>query len=350
MILRKGYKRKGYTTVTGNRVKATKVKSACIKNRGAPGKGPKILPKPKEGLLTRYGYHLDLNKEDRHAALRKAMRRYGGRSLILKLNLVRNYSKNEPTLHRKLTSDMRYVQELYKKQKKSKGKKRGGSTTRQIGGKKRRRTRSKSKKKRKRRRKSTKKKKGGRKPIVRYSGGAKKRCSKGKILRKGYRRKSYRMANGARVKATRVKAACIKNRGKPGKGPKTLPPIKRPGELKKYGYSLALPQAKRRAALRKAARKEGVLPVMRRVNLIRNYSKANKLNYKKLSQDVKYLSDLYAKEKRLHPKSIKKRRKRTKSKKGGRKRRRRTRSKKRKRRKSKKGGHIRFSTRVSYSK
>ena len=128
-------------------------------------------------------------------------------------------------------------------------------------------------------------------------GGAEK-CQAGEIKRKGYNRKSYVSVTGAHVKKARVPASCIKDRGAPGKGPKRLPKVKAPGFLREAGYSLSLPEAKRHSALRKAAHKESVLEVLRRVNLIRNYSKAEKKNYSKLSKDVEYLKKLHLAEKK----------------------------------------------------
>ena len=53
-----------------------------------------------------------------------------------------------------------------------------------------------------------------------------KKCKSGKILRKSYTTK----------KGIKVKASCIKDRGKKGKGPKTLPKIKTDMSLGEYGY------------------------------------------------------------------------------------------------------------------
>ena len=130
-----------------------------------------------------------------------------------------------------------------------------------------------------------------------HRGGAKK-CPAGEIKRKGYQRKSYVAVTGAHVKKARVPASCVKDRGAPGKGPKILPKVKAPGFLREAGYSLSLPETKRHSALRKAAHKESLLEVLRRLNLVRNYSKAEKKNYVKLSKDVEYLKKLHLAEKK----------------------------------------------------
>ena len=119
-IKRISYKRKAFTKANGVRVKATTVKSKCIKDRGLPGKGPYTLPKPKDnGFLTSEGYHLKLPIKLRETALRKACRKYGCLKVIRHLNLIRNYSKSVPVNYKKYNRDMKYVENLYKKQKKS---------------------------------------------------------------------------------------------------------------------------------------------------------------------------------------------------------------------------------------
>jgi len=77
--------------------------------------------------------------------------------------------------------------------------------------------------------------------------------------------------------------------------------------LKKHGYKLSRSQTSRRIALKKAAKSRGTLSVLKRVNLIRNYSKSVPINYEKLSSDVEYLKKQYAKEKikKLHSKDNK---------------------------------------------
>jgi len=105
-------------------------------------------------------------------------------------------------------------------------------------------------------------------------------CGSNQILRKGYTRSD----------GTRVKAVCVPDKGsKPrprlleslrdsskGKGSKTLPKPT-PGSLGKYGYhdikhTLA---GDRRKALTKAVKTEGYAPIVRRLNLIANYTKVS---------------------------------------------------------------------------
>lgn len=83
------------------------------------------------------------------------------------------------------------------------------------------------------------------------------------------------------------------------KSRRVLPPISvlKQDSLKKYGYKLSKSTLARRRALKKAARSRGTLQVLKRVNLIGNYSKSVPDNYQKLRSDVEYLKNQYAKEK-----------------------------------------------------
>lgn len=112
MIRRKGYTRRystglrqrGYTvrrrTGTKYRVYPEKtrmvVESACIKNRGLPGKGPregKGIGKLEQGKLLRYGYSYHGSREERHHALRKAVNAYTALNVFHKLDAVMKYTR-----------------------------------------------------------------------------------------------------------------------------------------------------------------------------------------------------------------------------------------------------------------
>ncbi len=90
-----------------------------------------------------------------------------------------------------------------------------------------------------------------------------------------------------------VRSGCIRNRGRPGKGPlglfggsRTLKTVYgigplRKGELTKHGYSSKNKTAKRRSSLRKAMKEFGALGVYRKLNAVaklgkRTMSKASK--------------------------------------------------------------------------
>ena len=69
--------------------------------------------------------------------------------------------------------------------------------------------------------------------------------------------------------------------------------------LSKYGYKLSSKKETRQSSLKRASKKYGTLPVLKRVNLIRNITNPQlKENKKKLSSDVKFMTQLYNREKR----------------------------------------------------
>lgn len=117
--------------------------------------------------------------------------------------------------------------------------------------------------------------------------GGNKSCPPGEILRSGYKTK----------KGTYVKPVCIEDRGKPGKGPKILPPIKHPGSLKKFGYKLDKPAKEREAALRKAIDANGAVEIIRKLNWVRVISRDDPKDAKKFTRDMKYVQKLHREEK-----------------------------------------------------
>lgn len=87
-------RRKAYTTKRG-----TRVASACITDRGAPGKGPDVIDITHEGKLGGPGY-LKKSEATRHKLLRKAVDGWGYRSTLGSLNALavlgkREFSKTE---------------------------------------------------------------------------------------------------------------------------------------------------------------------------------------------------------------------------------------------------------------
>jgi hypothetical protein len=72
--------------------------------------------------------------------------------------------------------------------------------------------------------------------------------------------------------------------------------------LSKYGYSTAKKQSQRRSSLKRTSKKYGALPVLKRLNLIRNLtstetSDKTKKAHDVMSKDVDYMKKLYAHEK-----------------------------------------------------
>ena len=108
-------RRKAYKTKKG-----TKVKSTCVPDKGAKGKTPesrKVLPKLKKRELSKYGYDLNKNINNRKTSLKKSVKNYGSLPVLRKLVVLRTYSKNEPKYYKKYDHDVKFIQELRKKEK-----------------------------------------------------------------------------------------------------------------------------------------------------------------------------------------------------------------------------------------
>ncbi len=128
--------------------------------------------------------------------------------------------------------------------------------------------------------------------------GTKKSSTKGKILRKGSVKKAHTrtLKSGKKisVKQSRMPSTWVTDVGQPGKGPKVLPKLGNEIHLSNYGYSLKDTKQERQKSLKKASKKHGTLKVLKRTNLIANYSQWNEQNYKKLRQDVEFLKKEYS--------------------------------------------------------
>jgi hypothetical protein len=104
-------------------------------------------------------------------------------------------------------------------------------------------------------------------------------CKKGEILRTGY---------------VKVKPTCIKDQGKPGKGPKLIViPKEDIGLLEKYNYTLKNNYEERIKSLKKANKELSKLKVLRYINALRTLQKSNEKYYNKLDRDMKWLQKNY---------------------------------------------------------
>jgi hypothetical protein len=137
-----------------------------------------------------------------------------------------------------------------------------------------------------------------------------KKGSKGKILRKGSVKKAHtrtlKSGKKVSVKQSRMPSTWITDVGQPGKGPKTLPKLGSEIHLSNFGYSLKDTKQERQKSLKKASKKHSTLKVLKRTNLIANYSQWNEKNYKKLRQDVDFLKKEYSGEQSRTKKNTKK--------------------------------------------
>lgn len=97
-------RRKAYTRKDG-----VHVKSSCIRDRGKPGKGPRLFTL-KKGGLSKYGYHMKDNAEKRHKALKKALKHNSYASIVRKINALSILMKNtEPYLSKKAKADLKWL-------------------------------------------------------------------------------------------------------------------------------------------------------------------------------------------------------------------------------------------------
>lgn len=100
-------RRRSYVRSDGVRVKAT---SYTTKNRGRPGRGPKLF-KLKKGGLSQYGYKTTSSVSMRHAALSRAISRgVPGLTLSHRLGALATLLKRtNPMLSKRLRGNQRWV-------------------------------------------------------------------------------------------------------------------------------------------------------------------------------------------------------------------------------------------------
>lgn len=127
------------------------------------------------------------------------------------------------------------------------------------------------------------------------------RCKKGEILKKGYNKKGYLRQgyvkkNGTVVKTkyirpTHVAPTCVSDVGTVGHGNKTLP---KPDKhvLTPFGYSIHNSRSKREDALKKSAKYNGILKVLKHLTLVHNYQ-TNPENKKRFEEDMEFMKKMY---------------------------------------------------------
>jgi len=91
---RRTYRRKNGKIVHSAKVKTTRVKSRCIKDRGLKGKSPRNIPSLKKGLLSKYNYHLNLPQNQRRRALDNALKENDVIKLIKRVVVLSTFFKN----------------------------------------------------------------------------------------------------------------------------------------------------------------------------------------------------------------------------------------------------------------
>jgi len=112
MIRRRGYN----ATRRGTRYH---VKAKYIADRGARGRWQSVnkstgIGTLRKGELKNLGYDATTKTSTRHAALDKAVKKYGRNSTIRKLNAIATYTKRvAPSRSRTYRTDMHYIQKKY---------------------------------------------------------------------------------------------------------------------------------------------------------------------------------------------------------------------------------------------
>lgn len=104
-------RRKPYTRADGTRVAGA---TYCAEDRGAPGRGPKVIEMEHEGSLGGPGY-LKKSAKTRHGLLSKAVKKSGYQSVLGKLNALAVYGKREFTAaqKKKIEQDRDWLVEKY---------------------------------------------------------------------------------------------------------------------------------------------------------------------------------------------------------------------------------------------
>lgn len=108
-------KKRAYITKKGSIVGAK-----CVKNEGKLGKSPRNIILEK-GVFKKFGYEdiINLSKSEREKALGKAVKQYGFREVILRLNALANLNiRTNKKFSSIVRSDQKMVSNWYKKYKK----------------------------------------------------------------------------------------------------------------------------------------------------------------------------------------------------------------------------------------
>ena len=114
MIVRDAYSRKAHSRRSRSgkslKIKPRNVSASCIKDRGNPGKGPRLIPKLAKGTLGKFGYAKDKPLSVRMKALIKASKTDPGGALSVyrRLIAIATLLKNtDPESHKRFRSDAR---------------------------------------------------------------------------------------------------------------------------------------------------------------------------------------------------------------------------------------------------
>ncbi|MBW2675914.1 MAG: hypothetical protein JRD89_21365 [Deltaproteobacteria bacterium] len=117
IVRRRGYLRRAYRRKDGTLVRATRVRPTTyrIRDRGAPGRGRKIIEIKHPGRLTRLGYRVKAPAATRRRALEKAVKKYGKRSVLGMLHAQSVFRRRTDHLGRRFEADRRWVARTFGK-------------------------------------------------------------------------------------------------------------------------------------------------------------------------------------------------------------------------------------------
>lgn len=76
-----------------------------------PKKQKKVrVPISNKGSLTKFGYRMRNNQNERHLSLMLAINEYGVDEVIKKITALKVFNKNRPDLYRIAENDLKFVQ------------------------------------------------------------------------------------------------------------------------------------------------------------------------------------------------------------------------------------------------
>ena len=107
-------RRSGSTYRVYPKAQNARVAPKCVKDRGLPGKGPKIFGPLRKGELTKHGYHVRKSDEERHRSIRAAVAEFGGLGVYRKLDAVAKLTERSlPSAYRIYKSDRDWVRSTF---------------------------------------------------------------------------------------------------------------------------------------------------------------------------------------------------------------------------------------------
>jgi hypothetical protein len=115
LIRRKGYYRRPYVRKGGIHVRGTRVPPTTYRRRdiGLPGRGRRVITIRRPGLLKAVGYNVKAPVESRRAALRRAVAKYGERSVLGMLHAQAVFRKRTDSLGERFAADRTWVAKTF---------------------------------------------------------------------------------------------------------------------------------------------------------------------------------------------------------------------------------------------